>query len=71
MNNEQPNKKRKIEYEFDEEFLEENSSDEEYETVINTPQHIHEHPHHDVEWSDSENLDDICDYPDEDEIYSI
>lgn len=42
-----------------------------FDEIYEVYEHIQLYPHFDVDWSDHENLDDICDYPDEYEFYSI
>jgi hypothetical protein len=69
MNIELPNKKRKISDITDEPSDE--SSDEDIDHPYYIKKHAQIHPHYDAEWTDDENLDDLCDYPDEDEFYSM
>jgi hypothetical protein len=69
MNIELPHKKRKISDILDEPSDE--SSDEEIDDPYFIEKHTQLHPHYDADWSDIDILDGVCDYPDEDEFYSI
>ncbi len=46
------------------------SSDEDIDEPYYFKKHSQKHPHYDAYWSDDDNLDDACDYPDENEFYS-
>ena len=67
MNIELPNKKRS----YSDIYEDDSCSDEDIDEPYYFKRHAQLHPHYDADWSDEDNLDDVCDYPDEDEFYSI
>lgn len=46
------------------------SSDEDIDEPHYFKKHAQKHPHYDADWTDEDNLDGECDYPDENEFYS-